>query len=205
MTEKPPRRRESWLYIPLGSGFFLVLLVAGLLIVGLVAFDALSYAYQRIGISVEWMGIIMAAALLGSLVNIPVARLRVKVSEVSAPVTVFGVPYRVPLAVQTGRAAKPNASRAKITATLQFTLIWMPPTMPRDKVAPSRSCTARIGYPVPTSFLARSPGQNLPIRASVRYRLSSLRLGQSAARRPRVCRRGGRLVAGSGRRVRGGR
>ncbi len=103
MTEKRPRRRESWLYVPLGTGFFLVLLVAGLLIVGLVAFDALSYAYRRIGISVEWMAIIMAAALLGSLINIPVARLRAKVSEVSAPVTVFGVTYRVPLIVQTGR------------------------------------------------------------------------------------------------------
>lgn len=103
MTEKRARRQASWLYMPLGSGFFLVLAMVGLLIVGLVAFDALSYAYRRIGISVEWMAIIMAAALLGSLINIPVARLRAEVRKVSAPVTVFGVTYRVPLVINTGR------------------------------------------------------------------------------------------------------
>jgi len=102
MTEKRRRSRGSWLYMPLGAGFFLALVMAGLL-VGVLAFDALSYAYQRIGISVGWMAIIMAGALLGSLINIPVARLRAEVREVSTPVTVFGVTYRVPVTVRIGR------------------------------------------------------------------------------------------------------
>jgi uncharacterized membrane protein len=93
----------SWLYAPLGWVFFLALAMAGLLIIGLVALDALSYAYHRIGISIGWMAIIMAAALLGSLINIPVARLPCEVHQESTTVTVFGVTYRVPVAVQTGR------------------------------------------------------------------------------------------------------
>ena len=96
------RRCRSWLYAPLGMAFFLTLAMAGLLVIGLVALDALSYVYHRIGISLGWMAIIMAAALLGSLVNIPVARLRAEVREITAPVTVFGVTYRVPLAIRTG-------------------------------------------------------------------------------------------------------
>jgi len=49
------------------------------------------------------MAVIMAAALLGSLINIPVARRPAKVRQITARVTVSGVTYRVPLAVQTGR------------------------------------------------------------------------------------------------------
>ena len=96
------RRRRSWLYAPLGMGFFLALAIAGLLMIGLLALDALSYVYHRIGISLGWMAIIMAAALLGSMINIPVARLRAGVRQESATVTVFGVTYRVPLAIRTG-------------------------------------------------------------------------------------------------------
>jgi len=76
--------------------------VVGLPIIGLVALDALSYVYHRIGISLGWMVIIMAAALLGSMINIPVARLRAEVRQESTTVTVFGVTYRVPVAIRTG-------------------------------------------------------------------------------------------------------
>jgi uncharacterized membrane protein len=44
-------------------------------VIGLVGFGALSYVYERIGISAGRMLVILAAALLGSLVNIPVATL----------------------------------------------------------------------------------------------------------------------------------
>ena len=96
------RRRGSWLHAPLGTVFFLASAVVGLLVIGLVALDALSYVYHRIGISLGWMAIITAAALLGSMINIPVARLRAEVRQTSTTVTVFGVTYRVPLAIRTG-------------------------------------------------------------------------------------------------------
>jgi uncharacterized membrane protein len=101
-NEDGQRRRRPWLYAPLGWAFFVALAIAGLLIIGLVAVDALSYVYHRIGISIGWMVIILAAALLGSMINIPVARLRAEVRRTSAMVTVFGVTYRIPVAVRTG-------------------------------------------------------------------------------------------------------
>ena len=66
MNGNGQRRRGPWLYAPLGWAFFLALAAAGLLIIGLVALDALSYVYHRIGISLGWMVIIMAAALLAA-------------------------------------------------------------------------------------------------------------------------------------------
>jgi len=102
MTGRRPRRRPSLLFMPLSAGFFLALAAAGLLVAGLLGFDALSYAYRRLGISPGWMAVILAAALLGSMINIPVARLRARVHQASVLVRVFGVTYRVPRLVRSG-------------------------------------------------------------------------------------------------------
>jgi len=118
------RRRGSWLYAPLGMGFFVALTIAGLLIIGLVALDALSYVYHRIGISIGWMAIILAAALLGSMINIPVARLPAEVRQESATVTWFGVTYRVPLAIRTGSTTiAVNVGGAIVPAAVAIYLI----------------------------------------------------------------------------------
>ncbi len=90
-------------YLPLGMEFFLVLAMAGVVILVLLAFDVLSYAYRRIGISVDWMAVILLAALIGSYINIPVARLRGEIRRISARITVFGVTYRVPAVMEEGR------------------------------------------------------------------------------------------------------
>jgi uncharacterized membrane protein len=125
MANDDRRRRDPWMYMPLGAAFFVALAAGGLLIIGLAAFDALSYVYRRIGISVEWMAIILAAALLGSLINIPVARLRSQVRQISAPVTVFGVTYRVPMAVQSGRTTiAVNVGGALIPSAVAGYLIY---------------------------------------------------------------------------------
>ena len=71
----------SWLYVPLGTAFFLALAIVGLLVIGLVALDAMSYVYHRIGISLRWMAIIMVAGLVGSVINIPVAGLRAQPAD----------------------------------------------------------------------------------------------------------------------------
>lgn len=77
-------------YLPLGMEFFLVLAMAGVVILVLLAMDVPSYAYRRIGISVDY-------------INIPVARLRGEIRRISARITVFGVTYRVPAVVEEGR------------------------------------------------------------------------------------------------------
>ncbi len=75
----------------------MALAVAALLVVGLLAFDVLSYTYRHLGISIGWMALILATALLGSFINIPIARLRSQVRQTTAPVSVFGVTYRIPV------------------------------------------------------------------------------------------------------------
>ena len=49
-------------YLPLGMEFFLVLAMAGAVILVLLAFDVLSHACRRIGISVDWMAVILPAS-----------------------------------------------------------------------------------------------------------------------------------------------
>jgi uncharacterized membrane protein len=124
VDEDEERRRGSWLYAPLDTAFFLGLAMAGLLIVGLLALNALSYAYHRIGISLGWMVIILAAGLLGSMINIPVARLRAQIRQESTTVTVFGVTYRIPLAVRTGSTTiAVNVGGAVVPAAVAIYLI----------------------------------------------------------------------------------
>jgi uncharacterized membrane protein len=62
----------------------------------------LSGVYHRIGMSLGWVAVITAAALPGSVIDIPVARLRAEVRQASTTVTAFGVTYRIPVAVRTG-------------------------------------------------------------------------------------------------------
>jgi len=77
--------------MPLSVELFLALVVAGLLMVGLVAFDALSRSAGGSASAPGGWPSSSPAALLGSLINVPAARLRVEAREISAPVPVFGV------------------------------------------------------------------------------------------------------------------
>ena len=95
-----------------------MLVAVAVLAIGLLAFGVLSYAYARIGIGADWMLLILAVALLGSLVNIPVAILPARIVECTVPVRIFGVTYRVPariresaivVAVNVGGAVLPTA------------------------------------------------------------------------------------------------
>lgn len=99
-----PRSRPPVVVPPAGSGVLIVLLGAAVLVIALLWFGALSYAYQRIGISPGWMILVLAAALLGSHVNLPLVTLRTPVDEpAQVPVRVFGVTYRLPVARPDGR------------------------------------------------------------------------------------------------------
>ena len=95
-----------------------MLVAVASLVIGLLAFGLLSYAYARMGISAGWMLLILAAAMLGSLVNIPVATLPARIVECTVRVRVFGVSYRTPalvrqaavvVAVNVGGAVIPTA------------------------------------------------------------------------------------------------
>ncbi len=88
--------RRSPLFWPLTLPFLLVLVVLFLVLLGLVQVGALVYAYERIGISRTWLFTLLAVSILGSAVNLPVARLREVVVVAPHVVRVFGVRYLVP-------------------------------------------------------------------------------------------------------------
>jgi uncharacterized membrane protein len=70
------------------------------------------------------MALILAGALLGSFINVPVARLRAEDREISGRVTVFRVTYRVPLVVRTGRTTiAVNVGGAVVPAAVAIYLI----------------------------------------------------------------------------------
>jgi uncharacterized membrane protein len=77
-----------------------VLLGLAAVAVGLLAFNVLRYAYSRIGITAGWMLIILAFALLGSVINIPLAKLHTKMPERPIIVRIFGVAYRLPARIR---------------------------------------------------------------------------------------------------------
>ena len=84
-------------YFPLTGPFLLLLVVVLVVLALLTVFRVLKYAYGRIGIPPQYFFALMALTLLGSYVNIPLFEF--PDARVLSPqtVTVFGVPYVVPL------------------------------------------------------------------------------------------------------------
>ncbi len=87
-----------------GSGVFWplslpVLVVLGLLLAvmaGLVQVGTLVYAYERIGIDRSWLLALLGLSIVGSAVNLPVARLRSSVVLGPQVIRVYGIRYLVP-------------------------------------------------------------------------------------------------------------
>ena len=113
---RPDRRNDRFGYWPVTTPFIGSLVV--LMLIALILINVAGYAYERVGLSVSWFQVIIVASILGSRINIPVARFpdeeRVEVTHVVA----FGVRYRVPsirhnaktvLAVNVGGALIPAA------------------------------------------------------------------------------------------------
>jgi uncharacterized membrane protein len=110
----PPTPRLHW---PLAWEFLVLLAFVLLALITALQFGVLSYAYGRLGLDQGSVLVILAITILGSGVNIPVARLRSRrpISPASV-LTFFGVRYVVPavwireqtvIAVNVGGAAVP--------------------------------------------------------------------------------------------------
>ncbi len=81
---------------PLTLPFLLVLVVLFLVLLGLVQGGALVYVYERIGIDRGWLFALLAASIVGSVINLPVARLRDEVIVGPRVMRVYGMRYLVP-------------------------------------------------------------------------------------------------------------
>src|SRR6266702_5752723 len=85
-----------WVFWPLALP---VLVVLGLLLAvmaGLVQVGTLVYAYERIGIDRSWLLALLGLSIVGSAVNLPVARLRSSVVLGPQVIRVYGIRYLVP-------------------------------------------------------------------------------------------------------------
>jgi len=91
---------SDYQYLPLTPGFFSILVVIFIVLLVLVQLDLLRTAYLRLGVSPGMAMLLLAASLIGSYFNIPVAQLpgqRIVTGEV---VDFFGMQYQVPVLLQ---------------------------------------------------------------------------------------------------------
>ena len=83
-------------YFPVTAPFMALLLLAFAVLVALIEFGVIGYAYEKMGVNRHWVLAILLLSLLGSAVNIPVAELPAKKIVVEKTVNFFGVTYTVP-------------------------------------------------------------------------------------------------------------
>lgn len=89
-------RSPSHTYLPVAPLFMFVgfLLTFALLI--LVELHVISFAFEKLGIPPRVIAICLLGSLLGSVVNIPVARLKTRRISPPQKVTFYGMHYRIP-------------------------------------------------------------------------------------------------------------
>jgi uncharacterized membrane protein len=84
-------------FLPLALPFFLALVLLATIVIALIEVKVLSYAYARIGIKRHYVFLTLAASLLGSAINVPVAQLPPERVISNQQVVFFGMRYVVPV------------------------------------------------------------------------------------------------------------
>ncbi|MGA2867047.1 MAG: DUF1614 domain-containing protein [Verrucomicrobiota bacterium] len=111
-------------YLPLGWPFFVALWLLFAVLVALVEIGILGYVFEALGVSRRYMLLLLVCSLLGSYVNIPVARLPPEYVRSGEVVDVFGVRYMVPVVKQwPGTVLAVNLGGAVIPVILSIYLI----------------------------------------------------------------------------------
>jgi len=88
------RRSVYW---ALAWPFFLALAFLLAILIGLVALDLLSFAYRRIGIAPGWLLLTLAGTIVGSFINVPVARVHNPVEQpIERSISFLGIRYVIP-------------------------------------------------------------------------------------------------------------
>ena len=91
------RARRPWVFWPLASPFLMVLVAVLVVLVALLQFGVLTYAFERLGLDRTAVSLVLVATFLGSAVNLPVFQLRSRQVLVQSRVVRFlGVRYVVP-------------------------------------------------------------------------------------------------------------
>jgi uncharacterized membrane protein len=111
-------------YFPLALPFLLILFFLFLFLIVLIEIGVLSYAYKKIGVSRKYVFLLLFLSLLGSYVNIPVARLPPEVVHSGKIVSFYGMKYVVPTVVNwPGTIIAVNVGGALIPVILSVYLV----------------------------------------------------------------------------------
>jgi uncharacterized membrane protein len=115
---------STYNYLPLTPGFFSILVGIFLVLLVLVALKLLRAAYLRLGISPGAAMLLLAASLIGSYFNIPVAQIAGQRVVTGAVVDFFGMQYQVPVLMQwPGTMIAVNVGGALIPALMSLYLL----------------------------------------------------------------------------------
>jgi len=117
-------KNPRFFFLPLALSFFLVLVLITLFVLLLLELKAIGYVYGRIGIHPHYVFLVLLLSLVGSCINIPIARLRAKPLLSEREVLPFGQRNVIPLAEdwpQTRIAI--NVGGALIPLVLSFYLL----------------------------------------------------------------------------------
>lgn len=112
-------------YLPLTLPFFSLLAGVLLALVVLIEIGLLRYAYMSLGISARAAFLLLLASLLGSDINIAVARLPAHEVLSGREISFFGMHYVIPAVVQwPGTVIAVNVGGAVIPTLLSLYLVW---------------------------------------------------------------------------------
>jgi uncharacterized membrane protein len=112
-------------YFPLAWPFLLALLALFLIVVGLVEIGILRYAYERMGVPPRYVLTLLLLSLIGSAINIPVARYRPETVLSGRIVDFFGMQYVVPVVREwPGTILAVNVGGALIPVLLSLYLMF---------------------------------------------------------------------------------
>lgn len=115
------RRGQRMVYWPLAMPFILTGLTAIIVLTALLQVGG--YTFYRLGISPDAALLLLAVSLVGSAVNLPLARLRNHVIEARRTIDVFGVRYLVPVLTRRNTVIAINVGGALVPIALSGYLI----------------------------------------------------------------------------------
>jgi len=111
-------------YIPLATPFFVALFLFFVLLVFLVELRILQYTYEKVGVSQQYIFVLLLISFLGSSINIPVAQLPPEQLYTERVMDFFGMRYIIPAVTERqGTVIAVNLGGAVIPAILSIYLI----------------------------------------------------------------------------------